>query len=151
MASEDPLGFAGSGPNFYAYAFNSPTNLVDPFGLAPGDWWDPRSYDYGSIFTEKNAWETVKDIGTASEAFADTLTFGSASRLNDALGANVAVNRCGIGYKLATASGIVAGIAMVPNISAWAKNPLLYEAGSTTLPSSVYKGIQGMTATQKGG
>jgi RHS repeat-associated protein len=32
--NEDPLGFAGSGPNFYAYVFNSPTNLVDPLGLA---------------------------------------------------------------------------------------------------------------------
>jgi RHS repeat-associated protein len=31
--NEDPLGFAGSGPNFYAYVHNSPTNLVDPFGL----------------------------------------------------------------------------------------------------------------------
>jgi RHS repeat-associated protein len=31
--SEDPIGFAGSGPNFYAYAGNSPMNLVDPLGL----------------------------------------------------------------------------------------------------------------------
>jgi hypothetical protein len=30
------LGFAGSGPNFYAYVFNNPTNLVDPFGLDAG-------------------------------------------------------------------------------------------------------------------
>ena len=33
--SEDPLGFIGSGPNSYAYAFNSPTNLIDPLGLSP--------------------------------------------------------------------------------------------------------------------
>jgi len=32
--NEDPLGFAGSGPNFYAYSFNSPINLIDPLGLA---------------------------------------------------------------------------------------------------------------------
>ena len=32
--NEDPLGFAGSGSNFYAYVFDSPTNLTDPFGLA---------------------------------------------------------------------------------------------------------------------
>src|SRR5437588_127260 len=31
--NEDPLGFAGSGPNFYSYVFDSPTNLVDPSGL----------------------------------------------------------------------------------------------------------------------
>lgn len=34
--NEDPLGFAGSGLNFYAYVFNNPTNLVDPFGLDAG-------------------------------------------------------------------------------------------------------------------
>lgn len=34
--SEDPLGFAGSGPNFYAYAFNSPANFVDPSGMIVG-------------------------------------------------------------------------------------------------------------------
>src|SRR5579864_231477 len=32
--SEDPLGFAGSGPNLYAYVFDSPTNLTDAFGLS---------------------------------------------------------------------------------------------------------------------
>jgi len=30
--SEDPLGFAGSGPNLYAYAGDSPTNEIDPSG-----------------------------------------------------------------------------------------------------------------------
>jgi RHS repeat-associated protein len=145
--SEDPLGFAGSGPNSYAYVFDSPTNLVDPFGLAPGDWWDPSSYD----FSHYDPWDTVQDVGNAAEAFTDSLTFGSASRLNDAFGAGGAVNRCSIGHKLGTAAGVVAGIAMISNISSWAKNPLLYEAGSMTLPSAVYKGIQGMTATQKGG
>ena len=33
--SEDPLGFA-AGPNFYTYVGNSPTNLIDPFGLQEG-------------------------------------------------------------------------------------------------------------------
>lgn len=31
--SQDPFGFAGSGPNLYAYAGDSPTNFSDPFGL----------------------------------------------------------------------------------------------------------------------
>jgi len=35
--SEDPIGFKGSGTNFYAYVYNNPINLVDPLGLAPGD------------------------------------------------------------------------------------------------------------------
>ena len=31
--SEAPVGFGGSGANLYAYADDSPTNFVDPFGL----------------------------------------------------------------------------------------------------------------------
>jgi RHS repeat-associated protein len=34
--SEDPLGFAGSGANFYAYAGDDPIDFNDPFGLKPG-------------------------------------------------------------------------------------------------------------------
>jgi len=35
--NQDPLGFAGSGPNFYAYAGNDPVDFRDPFGLTgPG-------------------------------------------------------------------------------------------------------------------
>lgn len=146
FVNEDPLGFAGSGPNFYAYVFDSPTNLVDPFGL-DGEWWKPSSYD----FSHYDPWDTVRDVGTAAEAFTDTITFGSASRLNDALGAGGMVDRCGIGHKLGTTSGIVASIALVPNISAWVKNPILYEVGSTTVPAAVYEGMQGMNAIQKGG
>ncbi|MFZ1157095.1 MAG: RHS repeat-associated core domain-containing protein, partial [Candidatus Sulfotelmatobacter sp.] len=32
---EDPLGFPGSGSNFYTYAGNDPASLSDPFGLCP--------------------------------------------------------------------------------------------------------------------
>src|SRR5689334_16863295 len=34
--SKDPIGFQG-GINVYAYVLNNPVNLVDPFGLKPGD------------------------------------------------------------------------------------------------------------------
>jgi RHS repeat-associated protein len=34
--SEDPIGFGG-GINFYAYAYNRPTTLIDPFGLESGN------------------------------------------------------------------------------------------------------------------
>src|SRR5881296_3935777 len=34
--SEDPLGFSGGDTNLYGYVFESPANLVDPFGLSAG-------------------------------------------------------------------------------------------------------------------
>jgi len=34
FVNEDPLGFEGSGPNFYSYVFDNPINLVDSFGLS---------------------------------------------------------------------------------------------------------------------
>jgi RHS repeat-associated protein len=38
--SEDPIHFAGDGPNFYAYVKNSPVNWLDPLGLfiKPSRW-----------------------------------------------------------------------------------------------------------------
>lgn len=51
--SEDPIGFEGSGPNPYAYVFNGPTNLIDPFGLRPGD-------KYSRI--DCAGWNSVSDI-----------------------------------------------------------------------------------------
>ncbi len=56
FVAEDPIGFAGGGVNFYAYASNNPPNLRDPQGLvwiivpiAPGD---PFSVYYGAHFSD---------------------------------------------------------------------------------------------------
>jgi len=37
--SEDPIGFSGSGPNFYGYVANNPVVLTDPSGLTWGSNW----------------------------------------------------------------------------------------------------------------
>lgn len=42
---KDPIGFAGGDTNLYGYGLNDPVNLIDPSGLAVGDWWDlPANY-----------------------------------------------------------------------------------------------------------
>jgi RHS repeat-associated protein len=41
--SQDPIGELG-GLNLYGFVGNSPLNRADPYGLAYGDWYDPRTY-----------------------------------------------------------------------------------------------------------
>jgi hypothetical protein len=76
------------GGNFYAYASGDPISRRDPFGLYDG-------------------WDFLRDFGTFSEAAVDAGTFGSASTLNDALGANIAVDRCSRVHKAGTVTGLV--------------------------------------------
>jgi len=40
--SSDPIVEDG-GINLYGYVSNNPVNLWDPWGMAPGDWWDVRT------------------------------------------------------------------------------------------------------------
>ncbi len=44
--AKDPIRFAGGDPNLYGYLLSDPVNLTDVLGLAPGDWWDPRTSIY---------------------------------------------------------------------------------------------------------
>lgn len=55
--SEDPAQFAGGGTNFYAYVKNRLTNLIDPFGLRPGD-------KYASL--QCAGWQAIWDFNTLS-------------------------------------------------------------------------------------
>ena len=48
--AQDPIGFAGGGPNLYAFVENNPANLVDRLGLqVMPEWADPDSPEYDPI------------------------------------------------------------------------------------------------------
>jgi RHS repeat-associated protein len=55
--SQDPIGFAG-GINLYAYVGDSPVDLIDPFGLRPGD-----KYPSGRCA----GWHAIRDYNTPSK------------------------------------------------------------------------------------
>ncbi len=56
--SQDPLGFAGSGPNLYSYASDTPSNLADAFGLSGG----------GTGVAEPPVVQVVQKVASAAEA-----------------------------------------------------------------------------------
>jgi RHS repeat-associated protein len=71
--SEDPLLFDTGAPYFYAW--NSPANFTDKTGLAPGDWWDPRTP--GNVWSQSNPfnpngamWNTATSIGDSISGIA---------------------------------------------------------------------------------
>jgi RHS repeat-associated protein len=68
--NQDPMGFAGSGPNLYAYTGNSPTNFSDPFGLqtvTTGPTTTPYAGNPSGAQVEE-ALQSVKNATQAAEA-----------------------------------------------------------------------------------
>ncbi|HKV23081.1 MAG TPA: RHS repeat-associated core domain-containing protein [Candidatus Acidoferrum sp.] len=129
--SEDPIGLAGGGPNLYAYAGDDPVDFIDPLGLY-------------------NVWNFWYDAGSFSEAFADTLTFGNASRLNDGLaqaaGRSTPTNRCGWAHGTGTAAGIAFGTVVGGALGADAAAANAGEKGfqfSHWLPARWFRSLEG--------
>jgi len=57
--TEDPWGF-DAGVNFYTSVSNNPVNYNDPMGLAPGDWWDLRNYDFDKAIQIANQLKNIE-------------------------------------------------------------------------------------------
>jgi RHS repeat-associated protein len=88
--SEDPAGFAGSGPNFYAYADDDPTDFNDPFGMdSTGSAALDNFFDFVG-----GAWSTA--------------TFGLTDYINKKLGFPDLYNKCNGWYKAGSLAGIAA-------------------------------------------
>jgi RHS repeat-associated protein len=76
--SKDPLDFGGGDTNLYAYVFNDPINLVDPFGLAvgaPGFWegmipiWGPSRAAINDFQCGQWGWGALNVIFAVSDVF----------------------------------------------------------------------------------
>jgi RHS repeat-associated protein len=169
----DPSGFAG-GLNFYAFCNDNPINLEDPFGLGA------VGADTGtSWLSQLNLYGTMSDLGAAgfqqggvlgslqgnfysgATALLNTLG-GQAVGITAALSGTAAGNgNTGAAIGWGTASvGLIAlnaytggqSAAAVGNLGTYAANPILYEIGSKTLPTTVYDelGLEGMSQIDKG-
>jgi uncharacterized protein RhaS with RHS repeats len=68
--SEDPIQFLTGAP--YFYASNSPLNFVDPSGLAPGDWWDPRTP--GNVWNQLNPFNPNGSMSNTATSVWDSLS-----------------------------------------------------------------------------
>lgn len=68
--SEDPLRFVTEAP--YFYASNSPLNFTDPSGLAPGDWWDPRTP--ANVWNQLNPFNANGSLSNTATAIWDSLS-----------------------------------------------------------------------------
>jgi RHS repeat-associated protein len=86
LTQDSFLGDASNAPSLhrYQYAHSRPTFWTDPSGRAPGDLWDPRSYDWDLLGqgvregAAATAVSVLDFLGGASSAFLVNLSFGVA-------------------------------------------------------------------------
>jgi RHS repeat-associated protein len=114
--SRDPAGLAGSGPNLYWYAEDSPLNFTDPSGLGPCVWGfvacdeddDPcASIASGPMIVWCAAPDEVAEpISDASAGYGDAASFGATKKLREALGHHVKITNSGL-YETAGLLGIL--------------------------------------------
>ncbi len=100
-AINDPVNLG----NLYTFVGNNPWSDADPYAQAQGDWWDPRSYDWG-VFAEEfgeGLWNVAslgtrarikrnhemgitglgQDISAAAGAVLNTISFGISDNVAD--------------------------------------------------------------------
>jgi RHS repeat-associated protein len=120
--SEDPLGLAGSGPNFYGYVGGNPLRYRDPFGLSP--------YSTASCFLKGAAG------GAAGAVVVGVLAVGAVT-----LGAPVAAVTGVLGV-VAVVGGVALGVDVFGQISAGNVDGVAFDLGSL-VGSSLVGGLGG--------
>ena len=101
----DPMGLA-AGLNGFGYAGQNPTQNIDPLGLAYGDAWDHRTYQYSLVIDAMAAEESGLQ-GLAG--LTDTLTWGESQSYRQENGLEYA-DPCSAAYEGGELAGIATNI-----------------------------------------
>ncbi len=146
--NQDPLGERFD-RNPYRFTYNNPVNFVDSNGL-----WGIQfgSFNIGwgnpNLAFDSDSW---KDLAQGAAATADgIIPFADPFQkyydpCDPILRASRTLGEIGRDVGLLAIPG--SGMA---NFAKWARNPLLYEIGSTTVPAEVYAAMEGLSAVEKG-
>ncbi len=111
---KDPIDVASGDPNLYRYCSNDPVNEADPEGL---DWLD--------------------DLANFSAGVGDSLTFGLTDRIRSWIGANEAVNKCSLAYRLGEYTEVGAEILLAGGSKVLVRKAL--QKSAERLSSEIYK------------
>jgi hypothetical protein len=135
--------------NLYAFCANDPVNYMDPWGLWGIQFGNLNlGVDDPWMLFDNSSWEEVSKGAAATLdgiiPFYDPFEIAYA----DECGNVDSVYR--ISRHLGAFSRDIYLGARIPNMGEWLKHPILYEAGSATVPTRVFKMIEGLSPTWRG-
>jgi hypothetical protein len=143
------------GINLYEYVGGDPVNYVDVNGLwsiyAPWTWGDPTPAGHSpwSWNNPQNNWGDIKSSDFRDGAFA---TLDGIIPIIDPFSGFY--DKCLLGAAesslIASYSRDIGFAAFVPNLAAWAKNPILYEIGQLTVTSKTYAAYSHLEPAARG-